>query len=380
MRNSSLLYLAITALFFAACSGNKAKDEARAFSYTKIDVEENGNGRFKISDEGLVSSIGNKIQAYNNEGKLLFEINDSTLDIADDAEGFIDGMLALSNGSKKGFYSIEGKKVIDHRFTTVTPFNNGFASVEENGKWIIIDKTGNTAAATDYLLILPFYQHQAIAKDKTGYVLIDEKGGVLKQLPWLGWIGENKKYEIHSGRFIDHNLLVLIPMVGYGVVNEEGKEVIPCIYNFAQDESDGSGYLMCGEEDSCFYFTGTGERLFKDLNLEGNTQIVKGVFPYAIGDEISAHWVIANTKGETLADLESKDIYGISEIRNDLAFALTNFNSSFEPAAYRYGIINTKGDVLVKDAFQKYWENNGFLAAVDDSTGNLMFIHYGYVN
>lgn len=72
--------------------------------------------------------------------KINFKISDTTIQSTYLNSGIYDGMLSVTKGDYIGFYDTTGKLAVDFRFKDVSVFNNGIAAVEENGKWIIIDK------------------------------------------------------------------------------------------------------------------------------------------------------------------------------------------------------------------------------------------------
>lgn len=50
------------------------------------------------------------------------------------------------------------------------------------GNGLLLIKKGNTIASTDFKEIKRFNEHQAIAKNENDFVLIDEKGNIIKKI------------------------------------------------------------------------------------------------------------------------------------------------------------------------------------------------------
>ncbi len=57
-------------------------------------------------------------------------------------KGFSDGLAPVKLHDKWGYLDTEGKLAIHAVYDEVTPFNSGYASVQKEGKFIVLDKKG----------------------------------------------------------------------------------------------------------------------------------------------------------------------------------------------------------------------------------------------
>jgi hypothetical protein len=75
---------------------------------------------------------------YVNQGGKIYRFN-----ISDRPYRYFDGLSIVRKGEKLGFMDKDGKLVIPAQFDTARGFENGYARVEKDGHWGLIDKTGN---------------------------------------------------------------------------------------------------------------------------------------------------------------------------------------------------------------------------------------------
>ena len=87
-----------------------------------------------------------------------------------------DGFASVELNGKWGMIDETGKEVIECKYNNVDDFHNGFARVVLNGKWGIIDETGKVVVECKYDYIGLFNDGFARVElnDKWGY--IDETG------------------------------------------------------------------------------------------------------------------------------------------------------------------------------------------------------------
>lgn len=153
------------------------------------------------------------------EGKRLCSID---FDYIDD---FSDGLAKV--GKKEygyGFIDREMNLVIPMKYENADRFMNGVAKVKKDGSWLYIDKRGNE---TDIQLNLPDMEYQEIGEFHEGMC----KVSTLK----LGFMD--------LAYYSDYENIAGI----WGFVNEQGKEIIPPQFIYAEDFYNGVAFVCKGE-------------------------------------------------------------------------------------------------------------------------------------
>lgn len=130
----------------------------------------------------------------------------------------------------------ENCKIIEPQFENAYDFYEGFALVQKNGKWAVIDKTGKIVKKTNY----------------TGTVFTPSEG--------IGAISSNRKYG-----FINSNGKILVRPIydevfdfkdgfakvvknkKYGFIDKTGRIIVKPIYDDADDFSEGMALVKKGE-------------------------------------------------------------------------------------------------------------------------------------
>lgn len=172
----------------------------------------------------------------------------------------------------------------------------------------------------------------------------------LKKFPLFGDGFNPKKYHIMGDAFIHHKLLVSTEN-GFGIVTEDGKEIVPCIYSFGEDKSDGLVYKFLNtDNNTCHYFDSTGKKLFRNVKIVEGSEADNDVFAVSIAKDsmaLQGDWKIVNAKEEIITDLKDKTIGSIREIHNGMAFAITN-TDEINKDNQKLGIIDLKGNILIK--------------------------------
>ncbi|MCL2387309.1 MAG: WG repeat-containing protein [Defluviitaleaceae bacterium] len=145
----------------------------------------------------------------------------------DHALGFVNGITPVLTGNVMidglwGFMNAAGEEIVPPRYTQVTFFNEGFATVNAGaertdwggligGQWGFVDETGREIVSPRYDSVSDFH----------GGISIVRTGGVLNE--WGGFDGGQ-----------------------WGVVDTTGREVVPLIYDSIWHFSDGLAAIQTG--------------------------------------------------------------------------------------------------------------------------------------
>ena len=228
-----------------------------------INVEEDNASRtiipFKYDsasdfNEGLaiVTQNGRKA-AIDKSGNEVFKLPYDAL-----FSHFSDGMLAARHDGKWGFVDKTGKLVIELVYDEVNDFNDGVAYVKLNGSQIYINKEGKETFLPEKLNLSKedFMGCELVEIECDGKYGFADKTGREVVAPIYDYVdnfcdGLAEVYrEDESG------------CAGYGVINEEGKEIVPTKYESIEILNNGL-IAVTGEYELLGLYNEEGEVLFE---------------------------------------------------------------------------------------------------------------------
>lgn len=253
------------------------------------------------------------------------------------------------------------------KYEELGSFSEGFAAVQHNGLWGYIDKEGNEVIPCQYESAEDFNNSRAIVSKGGLYGCIDTKGNEVVPFEY-GWIHHytdyftvNKDYKnIHGCGYLDNEGKEIAPCIYsaissfsdglsrvrkddlYGFIDKQGKEVIPCKYEYAEVFSDGLALIE-------------REGLYGFIDKQGN-EVIPCKFTYA------------HSFSEGLAAVQMADADGISKVGyidskgNETIHCIYNVADGMHPFS--------KGIAVVMD-------EQGFLGGVDAKGKEILPFVYG---
>lgn len=207
-------------------------------------------GKMKISAEfqkaglfvgGLAPIVNQENEAYfiDAEGNKKMVVSD--VENIEELGLIADGVFALSDGKTWSFYNEESEFLFGP-YEEVAAIGNGWGAAKSNGKWIIVDKTGNTLNSEKY---------DAVAIDAKGLVYANDRifvsyGNEYRMLDGQGTmiftegIDDVKPFNdaTYAAVEIDGN---------WGFIDNNGAIVIDCEYEDARSFSNGLAAVKSGE-------------------------------------------------------------------------------------------------------------------------------------
>ena len=153
-----------------------------------------------------------------------------------DGINFHEGLAVVYKDGYEGYIDKKGNEVIPCKYEYASPFKEGRARVEKDGKYGYIDKKGNVVIPCIYEWANLFSEGYAfVSKDGENWSCIDKNGKEIFSCNYdciLSYFHEglarvNKKSQDGS---YDSKC---------GFIDTKGNEVIPCIYDFCDDFSEG---------------------------------------------------------------------------------------------------------------------------------------------
>lgn len=303
------------------------------------------DGYIKVEKEGKYAYI-NKIGAlvvgwYDNLGTIE------------------NGIIFVDDAGKRGFFNVE-TFIISSFYDYIGDFIEGLAIVKQNNKYTYINKNGELLTAFQFDVAKNFNSGiaEVVKSNKTAY--INDKAEVV-----LGWFDSKKYYQTVPPK----GIIAVKFGRKYGFQTINGRRIIPAIYDYAENFSEGVALVKVNP--TVMYIDKTGKLIAKD-DVKSNTdlRIDQG---YAHLNE-----AIQITKWEC----------SFIDENGDVAIKLNNYDNAesfFDEKAKvyegdKYNYINKKGKLLgdwieLPDDYHAI-ENNGKFGYINKN--GIIAIDYKY--
>jgi hypothetical protein len=230
-----------------------------------------------FSEDGLAAIYDAKLKQFyfiNLKGETLpTEVTDFKLIevLLFGMKGFNDGFVPVKIGEKWGFLNTDGKLAIPAKYDKVTVFNDGFASVQRDGKFFTVDKN-----AAEFPVDVPgvadvndFWEQLASFKAADGQVgFIDGTGKVVIAAKF------EAAGDFHGGLAWAKNSAGQV-----GFINSQGSWVIEPKFEVAKNFDKETGLARIKTGDTWAYVNTAGElKYMKDSESwdEFNNGLARG--------------------------------------------------------------------------------------------------------
>ncbi len=324
-----------------------------------------------------------KVAYINHEGKLLIHWIPKNIIVKSPPPG----LILVKVGSKYGFQTLNGRRVIPAIYDYAEPFSDGVALVKLNPRKMLIDTLGQlkplSAYPKDKSIRLDWgYRHTGKPIIVTVWTVeyINPKGQVVLKIPYQDATSfHNGKAKVFQGdkyNFIDKQGHLLgqwkelpddyhVAEHGgkFGFINKNDKLVIPYKFDYAYDFHNGIAKVEIGNKFTLINRKGqqiTG--LFDDISeFKNNLALVKNNGKYAVIDtsgKVISKWydkiwpfhdgiarVMLNGK-YSFINSKGKQICGFFDNANDFSsnMAAVEING-------KWGYINTDGKLVIKPKY-----------------------------
>jgi hypothetical protein len=174
----------------------------------------------------------NKWGLISRTGKTLIEpvyeyINESNFrDENGNYKGYSEGVLTAKLNGKWGMTDTAGKVLVAFSFDRIDAFNEGLSPAYLNGKGGYMDKRGVFVIPAVYKAVYPFNKGYAWVSAPGGCAIINKTGKAICPFKY-----EPMGLQMEAS-FFDNGLAAVKRNNKIGFINTEGREVIPCIYDF----------------------------------------------------------------------------------------------------------------------------------------------------
>ena len=155
--------------------------------------------------------------------------------------GFSDGCILVHLENYFYFLNNKGKRITAIDFEDAQKFGNGLAAVKLNGKWGYIDTNGNQKIEFKYEMATSFskFKEFAVVKHHDKFWFIDRNGNLVKEYI----------YDTAYTRDFSEDLLLVKNLYDqWGYINIQGDEIIPCMYGYGENFSEGLAAVELNEK------------------------------------------------------------------------------------------------------------------------------------
>lgn len=231
-------------------------------------------------------------------------------------EGFASYAVRENNKMKWGFLNREGKPVIEAKYDFVQMFHQGRAIVKQGAKYGLIDESGKEIVSPKYEMVIEFgdhlyavnlggWLHHGVVGGKWG--LMDGNGKLLTEVKYDAMLpdiyGDKGYFSVcrFEGEFSEEH---------WGILNAQGKEVIPLQYERLEALQEGLAVFTVGSKDNPVpkygAIDGKGnvviEPNFDYLSSFNNGVAIYGVSKQLPSGEIVTKYGFVNKKGQKITE------------------------------------------------------------------------------
>jgi len=147
------------------------------------------------------------------------------------------GLSKVQKNGKIGYVSKEGVEVIKPQYAEGLAFQEGYAAVKIDSKWLFLDSTGKAITEPIFDEALSFVNGMAAASKNNLYGYINTAGATA--IP----------FEFANARSFSEGLAPASNTKGYwGYIDTKGNWVIKPAYNFADTFEGGEARVMKGQK------------------------------------------------------------------------------------------------------------------------------------
>jgi hypothetical protein len=269
---------------------------------------------------------------------------------------YMDDLGLAIKDKKYGFIDKKGKIIIPLEYEDAFPFHNGYASVKENDKWNYVDKNGkkvfSDSLTFSYRPILKnnaifMLENNEVEKNKS---MITENGS----RTFIEFLNKTGHIQLKEGLINTNGNILINPIYdeisgyfqnGYmrvrnngktGIIDEEGKIVIPIEYEDISDLKDG---VFLAKKSSKCGMIDIKEQIVIPFEYSKIRHFSEGLALVLIDGKAG----YINEKNEIIIETQYKFNF-MGDFNNGLASVRKN---------KKYGYINTKNKIIIPIIYDK---------------------------
>ena len=397
-----------------------AKDSYSIIKYDgkKISIDENRYNYFRGHDNYLIigndKEISNSINyteyvsVFDKDGRELFHVYDASITYLEEDMFLIhanfrkqENDYLVSEDDFKDIYYF----VVNHEgfslprlgeFDENNMYHGGYMLQKINGKYRYLDRSGIArfnegdkwySYATDFHKSMPSGKYTAIVREDKSVIIkvIDTDGKTLFSSidDYLGYEYKNTYYDLYIRRKRGINK--------YGVVDLQGHEIVPCIYDEINVASNG--ICFCYIKNRVYYYTANGDILgiserLKYIDNQTSTEVI------IVKNEKDNKYIFMNKDGEFLFNGLYDSIMDYDNPRNITKRKEISYSANNIYEYERYSVIDKErkeiiftypSDIksndrpIIKDNFIIASENNNKLIYLISLSNNSIYLLNDYL-
>ncbi|WGH75353.1 WG repeat-containing protein [Tenacibaculum tangerinum] len=215
---------------------------------------------------------------------------------------FSEGLAAVKSNGKYGYIDVWGKTVIPFKYEYVKNFVDGLAFVKENGSYQMIDKTGKIVkkfANTNHKITMPdFYNGNGVFELNDGNFKTPKKYGIIDSKGKVTYPVQSTYHLTNYNRLYG---LIQFSTTGvkgkkpkYGLMNAQGKKIIPEVYDYFSKLWGGGDYIAAKKNGKYGVIDITG-KIIIPFKYEDIKHINKNDIALV---KYGGKWIYADANGE----------------------------------------------------------------------------------
>jgi len=336
-----------------------------------------------IIKPGLYKNIafldGDLFKFYKNDKKVCI-IDASTKDIYeyplfDDIEFDRENVFIANKNSSFFYVDKAGNKLSDKTYESIYYLKDGFSAVRLNGLWGFIDENFKQVIDFKFYDVHSFYENHAAVMDK------DKKWGFIDT---AGNVTIDFQYD--EAENFSEDLAAVKQGDKWGYIDKNGKEVISCKYDEAHNFSEGLAAVAINNyfEDGCMawaYIDAKGDVVipFYSYSALGGIPLFISDFhdgrAFVTKDLVS----VIGKNGENIFSGDSLLFISNAEYYKEHSAMIGYIYSDSSMKIKKYGLLNLKGEEVLKPVFDYIESIYGEYMIVADIKKNGTDINYGIV-
>ncbi|MGQ3087832.1 WG repeat-containing protein [Flavobacterium sp.] len=187
--------------------------------------------------------------------------------------------------------------LIPYRFDWAEHFYQGLATVKTNGKYGVIDHSGNAVVPEKYDFITDYSEGFAVVIDKGKYGLLDRTGKLVVPI----------EYDFINRLISKKQTLSAVKNGKWGLITAQNKVVVPFEYTYSKLDETGS-FLGLDANLKYYNFSPVGTPLVLE-NMKMFTEIAPGIYEVKNSEGMTG---ILNEKMEILLPFEKQSLNTLS--------------------------------------------------------------------
>lgn len=281
-----------------------------------------------ISIAALIAISGIQFTIASVKSQLFSIVQAVQISVNGKISSFQEGLAACNIDGKWGFVNQNGEWIISPQYEYAMNFQDGLACVKENGRYGYINTAGRMSIDAKYIGAVSFSDGLASVFDGDRWFVIETNGMACEDFDY--------SHADTAHPIIFHEGLSLISKSNcYGYVDKKGVLVIPAVYHYAQDMSDGFAAVRIESEE--FYIRQDGSRAFQDMHFISCEPFREGLALVTLQNDQEA---VIHTDG-TVAFEVPENVTGYSVFSEELSVFCSLDRKR------KYGYVNKNGEIVI---------------------------------